>query len=68
MGHDGPRLNAVWLTKEFVAALTSMELGSGSHSATFCLPKEKAPMKATSYTVNRERCVKDQADVQDESG
>lgn len=53
----GPRLVAVWL-KEFVAALTSMELGSGSYSATLCLLKGKGP----------ERCVKDQADVQDESG
>lgn len=35
MGHDGPRLVAVWLTKEFVAALTSMELGSGSHDILF---------------------------------
>lgn len=40
----------------------------GQDLMTFCLPKEKAPMKATSYTVNSERCVKDQADVQDESG
>lgn len=68
MEHDLPRLVAVCLTKEFVAALTSMELGSGSHSTTFCLPKEKAPLKAKSCTVNSERYLKDQADVQDESG